>query len=196
MRTRLAALTAAAAIGIGGLAVAAVNPMGIASAQDAPAGGPAAGRHGPLAQALDALVADGTLTEAQAAAVTERVGDEVTEGRRARKDRRAATLEVAADALRSTPSEVKAGLEGGTSIAAQADATGVERQVVDDALTGALTDRIEGAVEAGKLTEAQATKARKKLDGMVDRILDADGRGSGRGGSGRLRDRSRERQGN
>ena len=67
---------------------------------------------------------------------------------------------------------------------------------MDEALTGALSERIDAAVEAGKLTEAQATKARKKLDGMVDRILDADGRGSGRGGSGRLRDRSRERQGN
>ena len=196
MRTRLAALAATAAIGIGGLVVAAFNPMGMASAQDAPAAGPATGRHGPLVRALDALVADGTITEAQAAAVTERVGDEATDGRPAGKERRAATIEVVADALGSTPSEVEAGLASGRSIAAQAEAAGVDRQAVDEALTGALSERIDAAVEAGKLTEARAAKGREKLDGVVDRILDADGSGTGRGGAARVRDRLKEGRGN
>lgn len=196
MRTKLAAVTTAAAIGIGGFAVAAVNPLGVAGAQDAPAEAPGADRNGPLAQALDALVADGTLTEAQAAAVTEGVGNQVAEGRQDRKDRRADTLQVVADTLGSSPDEVRAGLGDATSIAAQAEAAGVDRQAVDDALTAVLGERIDAAAEAGKLTEAQAVRGREKLDAMVESILDADGSRPGRGGSGGLRHRSRERRGN
>jgi hypothetical protein len=69
MGKRIAAVGVAAALGVGGLAVAAINPLGVAGAQDsteAPAG---ADRVGPLQRALDELVADGTLTQEQADAV-------------------------------------------------------------------------------------------------------------------------------
>lgn len=201
MGTRLAAITTAAAIGLGGLAVAAVNPLGIAGAQDpgaeAPAS-PAADREGPLQRALDALVADGTLTEAQASTVAEAVRAEAADGREDRKerraDRRAAVLDAAATAIGSTPEDVRAGLRAGTSIAGQAEAAGVDRQVVDDALTALLTERVEAAVGSGTLTEEQGAKAEAKLDAVVDRLLDADGSHRGEGG-GPLRDRLRERRG-
>jgi hypothetical protein len=47
--------------------------------------------------------------------------------------------------------------------------------VVEDALTGALTTRIDDAVSSGKITEAQGAKAKEKVGQVVDRILDADG---------------------
>jgi polyhydroxyalkanoate synthesis regulator phasin len=198
MGKRLAAAGMAAAIGIGGLTVAAVNPLAGAGAQGdpapaaAPAADPKADRTGPLQRALDALVADGTLTEAQAAKVKAKVTAEAKEGRAERKakrtERRADTLAVVAEALGSTPDEVKAGLKDGTSIAAQAEAKGVDRKVVDDALTKAITERIDAAVADGKLTEEQATKAKGRIDEAVDRILDADGH--------RLRDRAGRRGGN
>ena len=71
--------------------------------------------------------------------------------------------------------EVKAGLKDGTSVAAQAEAEGVDRQVVDDALTAHLQGRIDAAVQDGTLTEERAAKAEEHVDGAVDRILDADG---------------------
>ena len=187
------------------LAVAAVNPLTTAGAQDgtttsAPAA-PSAGTHpdGPLKRALDELVAKGTLTQDQADAVLTTTKDEVKQGRAERKqkrqDRRTEVLQVVADAIGSTPDDVKAGLKAGTSIAKQAEAKGVSRQKVDDALTAALTKRIDQAVADGKLTADRATKAKSHLDKVVDRILDADGQG-GAGGRGGLRRHLRGRVGN
>ncbi|MCB0961095.1 MAG: hypothetical protein KDB04_16420 [Acidimicrobiales bacterium] len=201
MGKRIAAVGMAAAIGVGGLAVAATNPLGVAGAQDGTEAStaPVADREGPLPRALDRLVADGTLTQEQADAVLSATKDEVEQGRADRKerraDRRAELLQVVADAIGSTPDDVKAGLEGGTSIAAQAEAAGVDRQAVDDAITGAITERLDQAVADGKLTEERAAKAKEHLDEVVDRILDADGQGGG-GGRGHLRERLRDRFGN
>jgi polyhydroxyalkanoate synthesis regulator phasin len=198
MGNKLAAVGLAAAIGVGGLTAAAVNPLASAGAQSAPASAAEApAKEGPLARALAALVADGTLTQAQADAVTAKTKAEAEAGRAERKEnrqaRRTATLAVVAKALGSTPEAVKAGLADGTSIAAQARAGGVDRQVVDDALTKHLTATIDAAVADGKLTEERAAKARAHVDQAVDRILDADGSGAGRQ---TLRDRIAERRGN
>ena len=71
---------------------------------------------------------------------------------------------------------MKAGLKDGTSVAAQAEAKGVDRQVVDDAAhrppPSAASMRPS---QAGTLTEERAAKAKEHVDGAVDRILDADG---------------------
>lgn len=206
MGKRLAAVGMAAAIGLGGLGVAALNPLGVAGAQDgtatteAPAAGTGAEhRDGPLARALDKLVADGTLTQAQADEVQAATKAEAEAGRKERaanrKDRRQALLAAVADALGTTPEQVATGLKGGTSIAEQAEAAGVERQVVDDAVTKLLTERIDAAEADGHLTEERAAKAREHVDQAVDRILDADGTGRGHG-TGTLRDRIGHRRGN
>lgn len=200
MGKKLAAVGMAAAIGVGSLTVAAVNPLGIAGAQEtptttAPAEAPA--KDGPLARALDALVADGTLTQEQADAVAAETKAEAEAGKAERKEhrqaRRAATLDVVAEALGSTPEDVKAGLKAGTSIAEQAKAQGVDRQVVDDALTAHLNETIDAAVADGGLTAERGEKAKARVDTSVDRILDADGSGTGRR---TLRDRIEERRGN
>lgn len=199
MGTKLAAAGLAAIIGIGGVAVA-TNPLTAASAQEAPdtgTGSSAPAPDGPLARALDALVSDGTLTQAQADAVQAKTKAEAEAGRADRKAqrraRRAAIVEVAAKAIGSTPEDVEAGIGAGTSIADQAKAKGVDRQVVDDALTKQLTAAIDAAVEDGKLTEERAAKAKDHVDRAVDRILDADGSGAGRRG---LRGRIAEHRGN
>lgn len=190
MGKRLAALGAAVAITGGGFAVAAVNPLGVAGAQDqpkaeAPAGQAKAHRSGPLDRALDKLVADGTITQDQADKVTAAVKAQVKDGRAERKDRRTEhrkeIVGVAAEAIGSTPEEVAAGLKDGTSIAEQAEAKGVDRQAVDDAITKVLTARIDAAVKDGKITSERAEKAKANLDKAVDRILDADGKGKGKG---------------
>jgi len=207
MGKRIAAAGLAVAIAGGGLTVAAINPLGIAGAQDAPTttsapattGAAKGAKEGPLGRALDDLVADGTLTQAQADKVTSTVKTEVKEGRADRKahrqERRTELLATVAKAIGTTPEQVKAGLKDGTSIAEQAKAKGVDRQVVDDAVTKALTARIDAAAKAGTLTSEQATKAKAKVGAAVDKLLDADGSHLGKG-AGTLRDRIKARRGN
>jgi polyhydroxyalkanoate synthesis regulator phasin len=193
MGKKFAAAGLAAAVALGSLGVAALNPLGVAGAQDPAAEAPAAGeRQGPLKRALDQLVADGTVTQEQADAVVAATKAEAEAGRAERKERRQGNrqelLATVAEAMGSTPEEVKAGLKDGTSLAAQADAAGVDRQVVDDALTALLTGRIDDAVAEGRLSEERAAKAREHVDQAVDRIIDADGQGRGDGpGRGRFR---------
>ncbi|MFN8017028.1 MAG: hypothetical protein U0P45_02775 [Acidimicrobiales bacterium] len=186
MSKKLASLGLAAAIGLGGLGVAAANPLGVAGAQtstEAPSGTSKAHPDGPLQRALDKLVADGTLTQAQADKVLSTTKAEAKAGKDKRQARRGELLKVAADAIGVSTDDLKAGLKDGQSIAAQAEAKGVSRQKVDDALTKAITDRIDQAVADGKLTEEQAAKAKARMDKAVDRILDATPRGgAGRGG--------------
>ena len=120
-------------------------------------------RTGPLQRALDKLVADehphpGPGRRGRRRRQGRGQGGRASARSRARPaaPRRSA---VVAEALGSTPDEVKAGLKDGTSIAAQAEAKGVDRQVVDDALTAHLNGRIDAAVKDGKLTEERAAKA-------------------------------------
>ena len=194
MSKTLASIGLAAAIGLGGLGVAAVSPLGVAGAQGgsvATASTPSTGtpsgtkaaKDGPLKRALDKLVADGALTQAQADKVLSTTKAEAEAGRDKRQARRDEVLKVAADAIGVSVDDLKAGLKDGTSIAAQAEAKGVSRQEVDDALTKAMTTRIDQAVTDGKITQEQADKAKARLDKAVDRILDATPRGgAGRGG--------------
>jgi hypothetical protein len=195
MGKKFAAAGIAAAVAVGSLGVAALDPLGVAGAQDPGAEAPAATageRQGPLRRALDALVADGTLTQAQADAVLDATEAEAESGRAERKDRRQANrqelLATVGEVLGATPEQVKAALADGTSIAEQAAEAGVERQAVDDALTALLTGRIDAAVAEGRLGEERAATAREHVDQAVDRILDADGQRDGAGrGRGRLR---------
>ncbi|MCU1358031.1 MAG: hypothetical protein JWM89_3449 [Acidimicrobiales bacterium] len=192
MGKRLAAIGMAAAIAGGGLTVAAINPLtaagaaptAVPAAPTPPGTTAAAHRKGPLQRALDKLVANHTLTRAQADKVLAGAKAEVKAGKATRKSNRQELLGVVAKALDATPEQVVAGLKDGTSIAAQAEAKGIDRQVVDDAVTKALTVRIDAAVKAGKLTPEQATKVKARLDRAVDRILDADGHRLGRRGKG------------
>ena len=138
-RKLIASTVVAATLATGGLAVAALDPLSTAGAeeqqqpvadqQQQQAGHRHAGRH-VLKDVLDGLVADGTLTHAQADAVTGGVKDEV-------KDRRAHRRElvgVVADTIGVSTDDLVAALKDGTSIAAVAEAHDVTAQAVVDAL--------------------------------------------------------------
>jgi hypothetical protein len=136
-RKLIASTVAAATLATGGLAVAALNPLSTAGAEEQPApdqeqqqaGRHRGGRH-VLKDVLDGLVADGTLTQAQADAVTGGVKDEV-------KDRRAHRRElvgVVADTIGVSTEDLVAALKDGKSIAQVAEAHDVTAQAVVDAL--------------------------------------------------------------
>ena len=101
-----------------------------------------------------------------------------------------ARLSVAAEALGMTTAELKTELMAGKSIAQVAEAEGVARQAVIDALVADATTVINAAVEDGRLTRAEGDTRIARLPERMARVVDhvrpagADGR-PGRKGHGR-----------
>jgi hypothetical protein len=156
------------------------NPM-------AKAGGHAAD----LAATLSALVAKGTITQAQADAITAAATAAET-AKRASKDADHAAKDAERVALEALVSKtigvdaatIKTRLAAGESLGAIAGAKKAELITV---LVADETKRIDAAVTAGKLTAAQATTLKAGLTAHVTAEVDQVGgkRGPGMGGPGK-----------
>lgn len=130
---------------------------------------------------VDRLVEDGVITQEQA--------DDLAEVREAvqahREELRAEKQQAIADALGITVEELEAAKEAGTSLA---DLAGDDIQALVDLFTEQATERINDAVEDGRLTQEQADE---RLDGLAERIESrienggGFGNGEGRRGHGR-----------
>lgn len=130
----------------------------------------AARRHARLAEVLAPLVADGTLTQAQADAVIAALAEAGPwggGGGHGRFGRIHAGLDVASTALGITEDELRTQLRAGSSIATVASERGVDVQIVIDALVADATTRIDEKVASGDLTAEQATEWKA---GLVERI--------------------------
>lgn len=199
MKKALATGIAALAVAGGSVAVAAVSPFGAASAQTgsssttAPAAGssgsatPAPRPDGPLEQALKALVADGTLTQAQADAVQAKL-DALRPadggGRHGRGEmggpgmKAGAGLDEVATFLGISVDDLHTQLESGKTIAQIA---GDKTQALIDSLVASANKRIDDAVTAGKLTADKATELKsqttQRITDMVNNTMPEGGRG-------------------
>ncbi len=211
-RKVVAGAVAAVSLGVGGLAVAALNPIGTVLAQEedptttttAPADDPAAdpapdgegrrgeGRRGQwrdrvqmwrdgggaLQEVLDGLVADGTLTQEQADAVTDGVRAEVEERHEENGGGRGHGVmrglwEEAAAVIGVEPEALREGLQDGSSLAEIAAEAGVERQELVDALVAKGEELIDAAVAEGDLDEERAAEVKAELPEHVERLVDA-----------------------
>jgi hypothetical protein len=156
------------------------NPM-------AKAGGHAAD----LAATLSALVAKGTITQAQADAITAAATAAET-AKRASKDADHAAKDAERAALEALVSKtigvdaatIKTRLAAGESLGAIA---GAKKAELISVLVADKTKRIDAAVTAGKLTAAQATTLKAGLTAHVTAEVDQVGgkRGPGMGGPGK-----------
>lgn len=195
-RRVITGVAVAAALAAGGLTVAAVNPLGVAGAQDghtttsvasAPAAAPPAAARGRkvLDEALAALVKDGTLTQAQADAVTARVAETAqdlrAERRVNRKQRRQEMLSTAASTLGMTVGDLRGELRSGKTLADVAKEKGVSTDKLVDALVAAAGQRIDQAVTAGKLDATKASQMKQKLSERITSLVQ-QGPGSRPGG--------------
>ncbi len=220
----IGAVAAASLVG-GSLAVAAVNPLGIAGAQDGtsgttvpapstsvappPAGsatpgtpngadkgpkGPMGGGHGPRGKALEDtlkdLVANGTITQAQADAITSSLKAKIEAG----GDRGGPRghgfggpamgfgkdmVSAAAGAIGIDEKTLLSELKDDKTLAAVAKAHGVDPQKVIDVLVAASVADIDKAVADGKIP---ADKADQIKAGIKDRVTDTVNNGRpGRG---------------
>jgi len=133
---------------------------------------PTRGEH--LAEALAPLVADGTITQAQADAVVEAIAAAPPEGggpgghhgHHGHHGPRGPKLDVVAEALGVSVEALRTQLRSGSTIA---EIAGDQTQAVIDALVAEATARIEEKVTEGELTREEADE---KLAGLVERITE------------------------
>ncbi len=139
--------------------------------------------------ALAPLVADGTITQAQADAVTKALeaarpqGD----GHGPRGGFMRASLETAATAIGIDVEALRTALQGGQTLAQVAEANGKDAQVVIGALVAEAKTRLDAKVADGTITQAEAdtklTEATERATAVVNGELPArpDGDFGGRG---------------
>ncbi len=184
---RSVAITAIAASTLGGVAAGAAffTPM-IAGAQDdaveAEQAAPERGER--ISEALQVLVDDGTLTEAQRDAVVETLQN-------ARPDRGASHGHLGprgshggageiAEILGLEGSEIREALRNGSSIADLAEAQGIDTADIVDAIVARAEERLDTAVENGRIDDAQAaemlTQAAERAEGLVNGEIEFGGR--------------------
>ena len=143
---RLAAgIAVAGAAAIGGLALAAIDPIGAVGAQEA----------------TTTTVTDGAGVQR----APERGGHE-----RVRRLLRGG-LRIAAETLGMTPAELRAELREDRTVADVAEEREVPLSDVIDALTAAAAERIDAAVAAGSLSEERAAKLTDALPARLERML-------------------------
>jgi hypothetical protein len=130
-----------------------------------------------LRDTLQALVDDATLTAAQADSVTTHLVESRPE-RGERRDRgdsgrrgpgKLARSEVVTDLLGIDASELQEQLRSGSTLAEVAAANGVEASALIDTLVAQAEERINGAVEAERIT---AEEAAEKLAAFETRLAD------------------------
>ena len=125
---------------------------------------------------LDAAVAAGRLTEEQAAAIRERIeagaflGPHFGFGFKHHLEGRPG-LEGAADYLGLTEAELHQRLRNGQSLAEIAEAEGRSVEGLEQALLAAAKERLDQAVEDGRLTAAQRDELVERLESTIDAIV-------------------------
>jgi hypothetical protein len=130
-----------------------------------------------LEEALQPLIADGTITQAQADAVISALQDARPEGRPGGPGmgrgmghgRIGHGIEAAATALGMTSDELRTALRNGQTIAEVAAEKGVDIQTVIDAMAAELKTHLDEEVAAGELTQEEADA---KLADAIERITE------------------------
>jgi hypothetical protein len=132
-----------------------------------------------IREMLDDLVADGTISSEQADAVAGHLAENAPQrgdrdGRRGKGHRGggAAVAEVIGIDVETLRTELKAG----SSLADIATANGVDPQTVVDALVAKATERIDAAVDTGKIDQAKADEKLAELDEKITARVNGEGR--------------------
>lgn len=176
MRKTVAAAAMAASLTVGGAAGAALFAPQLVGAQDAAestdapaeAGARTAGHF--VEDALAPLVEDGTITQDQADAVAEALAEARPEGRGHRPGHFGGG--AAAEALGMTAEELRTALRDGQSIADVAEAQGVDLDDVIAAIVAEASERLDTAVENGRLTEEEAAEREAELTEKVTEFVE------------------------
>jgi hypothetical protein len=175
----VAAVVAGAVLVAGGLVALSLGGPS-ASAQDGipgvedPSGAPERAR--PVRSALDALVAEGVLDEAQADRVYDAVVGAVRDGREerreARQERRQEWAEVLAGEVGISIDELRSQLDAGLTVAEIAAAHGRTADEVVEGLLAAVDTRLDAKVADGTLTQSQADRIAERAAVRIERRIE------------------------
>jgi hypothetical protein len=189
MKKLIATISIISALGIGAFALNTVMPagaLGIASNQAAGTAADPSASCGPRATfkgVLDKLVADGTITQAQADAITKAMQEAAAAnhpggpggpgGRRGPMAGRVidGMFQVSADTIGVSVDDLKAALQSGQSVADVANAHSVNPSDVVTAIVDAGTTKFDAAVASGKVTQQQADLLKSHLPQAADRFV-------------------------
>ena len=193
LKLKLAGGTAALAAVLGGGAAVAATQLSPTEESDAivadaakQLGVSAAKLDAALKQALenrvDAAVKAGTITEARAAELKQRieagevplVGVGPGMGHRSGGHHRFVELAAAAEYLGVTAAKLRASLEGGDTLAELAKANGKTAAGLSDALVAAAKADLDAKVKAGRLTEAQRASILAGLKSRIDDVVNGE----------------------
>jgi hypothetical protein len=143
-----------------------------------------------LEQTLSELVANGTITQAQAdaiiAALKAKVGDAGGPGGPGRPGfpggaMKGEIMDAAAAAIGIDREAMITDLKAGKSLAEIAQAHGVDPQKVIDAITAKITAQIDQGVADGKIPAERAAKMKEQLAAHVAEMVNSTHTGPGRG---------------
>jgi predicted DNA-binding protein (UPF0251 family) len=81
-------------------------------------------------------------------------------------------LGVAAEAIGITPEQLRQELRSGKSLAQVAQERGVSRDTLKQRILAAQQQRLDQAVQQGRMTREQATQVMNRLSANIDRMLD------------------------
>ena len=180
---RSVAITTIAASTLGGVAAGAAffTPV-IAGAQD-DAVEAAPGRGERISEALQVLVDDGTLTEAQRDAVVETLQNarpDRGEFRERLSQRGPRVAGEIAEILGLEGNEIREALRNGSSIAELAEAQGIDSADVVGAIVARAEERLDTAVENGRIDDTQAaemlTRTAERAEDLVNGEIEFGGR--------------------
>jgi hypothetical protein len=140
-----------------------------------------------LQEVLAPLVEDGTITQAQADAVVDRLVEAAPlrpGGHGGPRGHRGPVLEAAAGAIGVTVVELGEALRDGSTIAEVAAANGVEAQAVIDAMVAELETHLAEAVADGRKTQAQADEILANASERITAVVNGEVRPGGPVGHG------------
>ncbi|MGI8537431.1 MAG: hypothetical protein ACR2K2_13305 [Mycobacteriales bacterium] len=185
MRKTIVAVTLAGTLGLTGAAL--LTP-GIASAQgDENSSSGVSGRVEALKNALQGLVTDGTLDQAQADKVADALAKERRgpgrhrgPGREKKGSQGVKLLPAAiATAIGIEVDELRAEHQAGKTLTQIAEANGVSREVLVQRLVAAVRSQLAEAVAAGRLTQEQADERAAGLQERIGQRVDRAGQEPG-----------------
>lgn len=193
MKKRFVATAAAASLLLGGAGAVVLGPELVGANEhetESSAEGqePRPDRSEKIREALQSLVDDGTIDSAQADAVASTLAESGPRGGPGGHRGRGQGLEVVAEAIGIDSDALREALQSGQTIAEVAEANGVDPQVVVDAMVANISEKLDEAVESGRLTQEEADErkadAPERAEARVngERPERGDRRGPGPGG--------------